>query len=76
MNGLSAKTQILITFSPVLGLNAQPVTVTALGGPEADAGEGGEGLQSSSDDGLLTGGWQKDATQHLASYQPTARATV
>ena len=55
-----------ISFLPVLGLNTQPVAVTASAGPEADAGEGGEGLQSTGDDGLLTGVWQDRTTQHLA----------
>lgn len=61
-----------ISFSPILGLDAQPVAVTAFAGPEADAGEGREGLQSTGDNGLLTGGWQDDTTQHLAIYCPTA----
>ncbi len=62
-----------IGFLPILGLNAQPVAVAASAGSEADAGEGGEGLQSTGDDGLLTGGWQDDSTQHLAFYCPTAQ---
>ena len=63
-----------ITFLPILGLNAQPVAVAASAWPEADAGEGREGLQSTGDDGLLPVGCQDHSTQLLASYHPTAHS--
>lgn len=65
-----------ISLLPVLGLDAQPVAVAAPAGPEADAGEGREGLQSTGDDGLLTGGWQDHTTQQLAFYQHAAQGKL
>lgn len=53
---------------PILGLNAQPVSVTASAWPEADAGEGGEGLQTTGDDGLLTGGCQDNTTTFIFNF--------
>ena len=41
---------------PSLGLNADPVLVSAAGGSETDAGNRGEGLQTALDDGLLARG--------------------
>lgn len=58
------------SFLPILGLDAQPVSVAASAWPEADAGERGEGLQTTGDDGLLTGGWQDNTTQYLAFSIP------
>lgn len=42
---------------PISGLNAQPLMITILVGSETDAGDWREGLQSTDDDRLLTGGW-------------------
>lgn len=67
---LSLTTFSSVDFLPVLGLDAQPVAVAASAGPEADAGEGGEGLQATGDDGLLTGGWKGNA-KHLAVHHFT-----
>lgn len=44
--------------------------VAASAGPEADAGEGGEGLKSTGDDGLLTEGWHDNTAQYLAFSIP------
>lgn len=57
--------KLIIGFGllPILGLDAQPVGVGALGGPEADAREGWKRLQAASDDGLLTVTWQDDTEQ-------------
>lgn len=53
---LSSCTATSLCLLPILGLNAQPVSVAASAWPEADAWEGGEGLQTAGNDGLLTGG--------------------
>jgi len=62
-----------VPFLPILGLDAQPVAVAASSGPEADAGEGRERLQSTGDDGLLSGRWWDRSTQLSAVSRETQR---
>lgn len=62
---------MLQRFLPILRLNAQPVFVGAFFSSKADAGNGGEGFQTTCDDGLFTGGWQSNTSEHSAF--PTAQ---
>ena len=50
--------EITAQVLPAPGLDAQPLIITILVGSETDAGNGRERLQSTSDDGNLTRGWQ------------------
>lgn len=55
---LRHKTRWRCEVLPFPGLDAQPLIITILVGSETDAGNFRERLQSTKDDGLLTGGWQ------------------